>query len=1134
MCLAKKPRACGLVPKLLMAAIMAVASVSAMSQEVIPDFYKEPGIYPNRSYVNQGFGEFIDPFTGALQLHYVDLHLPGNGGFDLQVLRSYNSASVEPTNPAAHQSLTGVGWNIHFGRVLKNRETSICVNKSVQTVADNPVLELPDGSRQLLAFTGRTSPLMLTTQRWRADCIASGAGGLAVTSPDGTRYDMTQLVNLGGSPSPTYAWFTSRITDRNGNYATIHYAAPASPQISSVVTNDGRSVQFSYADSGMASRRITSISAAGQTYGYNYQSIPYVRDRFHLASVTRPDGLRWQYEYHGNLGSSPGSHILSRLVYPEGAGISYQYGFVYFDTQANPASRSTVVTSKSTSAGSNWSFHYTPGSAGTYDVTTVNTPAGSVIYRHIGPNYTASGTVWMVGLLASKTMGGVQTEAYTWGKQKISSENNFRPGAFVTKVDIGEFNAPVLVQRTIRRDNADYTTSYGGFDAYGNPTSITESGPFGGYRTTSLSYYTDPYKWLIRQVQNESHAGANISRSFDGNGNMTTIVRDGIVTRHTYDGQGNISSTTFPRGLTHYYSAYKRGIAQSQSQPEGISISRVVSDAGNVTAETLGDGSTYTYGYDGLNRITAVRYPSGNGISISYGATTRTVSRGPLTEVTSFNGFGQAIAVNRAGIVRRFSVDALGRRTFESHPGAGIGTAYRYDILDRLTSIRHADGSAQTIGYGAATRTVVDERGQSTTYGYRSYGDPDQSLLMSIATPEPATNLSITRNAKDLPTSITQGGVTRSYGYNSSYQLTSVTHPETGTISMGRDAAGNMTSRSIGGLGTTLYRYDGHNRLQSIAYPGSASGVTHTYDRAHRLLSTATAEATRRFAYDSNGNIIREDLLAGWLNWSARYAYNGNDQLTAITYPRSGSTVYYTLDSLGRPTAIPGYISSATYWPSNQLQRITYGNGTQSEYGQNERLLPSSFSTSRQGRYMHRSVLAYDQAANLTSITDAVDAEYGRSFSYDGVNRLVAMTTPRGRGTISYSGAGNIIRQMLGNERIDYQYDGRNRLSSTAIGPSGGISSHAYDPMGNIVQSGQKTYDYDAVPNLLCADCQGRNPVHYTYDGDQKRTSTTKNGVTIHEFHGVHGNLLAEYSPGRLTEYIYLNGKRIAQKVSAP
>jgi len=32
-------------------------SVQTIAQEVIPDFYREPGLNPNRSYVNQNFNE---------------------------------------------------------------------------------------------------------------------------------------------------------------------------------------------------------------------------------------------------------------------------------------------------------------------------------------------------------------------------------------------------------------------------------------------------------------------------------------------------------------------------------------------------------------------------------------------------------------------------------------------------------------------------------------------------------------------------------------------------------------------------------------------------------------------------------------------------------------------------------------------------------------------------------------------------------------------------------------------------------------------------------------------------------------------------------------------------------------------
>lgn len=96
----------------------------------------EPGIYPNRDYVNQNFAEHIDPFNGNLQLHYVDGFVPGNGGFDLKIQRSYNAQ-----DPGTSYSPFGGGWQIHFGQMQHN--TPSCTNS-------NMVMEAPDGSRHRL------------------------------------------------------------------------------------------------------------------------------------------------------------------------------------------------------------------------------------------------------------------------------------------------------------------------------------------------------------------------------------------------------------------------------------------------------------------------------------------------------------------------------------------------------------------------------------------------------------------------------------------------------------------------------------------------------------------------------------------------------------------------------------------------------------------------------------------------------------------------------------------------------------------------------------------------------------------------------------------------------------------------
>jgi hypothetical protein len=326
--------ALAIAKKLICFSLLLLSGFNVGAQGVVPDFYREPGLSPNRNFINQNVNEHIDPFTGALQRHYVDLHLPGNGGFDLKVIRSYNSASVDPYTPDTRESqadISGVGWTMHFGRILQSTG-KLCRHFPLQTVTGNPVLELPDGSKQILTFTGQVSPVMLTTQRWRAECDAAG-NTMIIFSPDGTRYDMAQRVGISISQNSfLYGFYTTKITDKNGNYANITYADASSPQIKSVATNDGRSLAFEYYDAGLVRRRIKSILSptTGQRYSYNYTSIPnqplYSYDpRYYLTSVTRPDGTSWSYSYNNYSSSLIGNYAMKSVTSPQGGVTNYLY-----------------------------------------------------------------------------------------------------------------------------------------------------------------------------------------------------------------------------------------------------------------------------------------------------------------------------------------------------------------------------------------------------------------------------------------------------------------------------------------------------------------------------------------------------------------------------------------------------------------------------------------------------------------------------------------------------------------------------------------------------------------------------------------------------------------------------------------
>jgi YD repeat-containing protein len=76
--------------------------------------------------------------------------------------------------------------------------------------------------------------------------------------------------------------------------------------------------------------------------------------------------------------------------------------------------------------------------------------------------------------------------------------------------------------------------------AYGNPTTIKEVGTNGGSRTTTQSYFIDTGKWMVNLPKDESFAGHSLKRTYDGNGNVTSVNNNGVVTSFVYFGDGRL------------------------------------------------------------------------------------------------------------------------------------------------------------------------------------------------------------------------------------------------------------------------------------------------------------------------------------------------------------------------------------------------------------------------------------------------------------------------------------------------------------------------------------------------------------------------------------------------------------------
>lgn len=925
-------------------------------------------------------------------------------------------------------------------------------------------------------------------------------------------------------------------------------------QLASIIASDGRSISFEHDP--VTGRLKSATSNSGKKISYEYLA-PGVLNSRSLSRVTYNTGEVWQFKYgQGKYLSGYGSRTiplnqenisarkLIGVTYPSGGSVNYTY--TYSNYEARPSlhlwwrvyDTAEKISSRTLSSGEKWTYSYVKGLKGAYDVTTVTGPEGTTTYKYIGPSYKITTalqgapeeTLWMIGSLVEKIDPLKNIETYKWQPRVIT-------GGKELIVDLGygmdtQIRAADLAEKNILFDGLTYKTTYGGYDSFGNVGTVTEINPTGGTRVTKHDYINNTTKWIIGLHASESSSAGQISRTFDVNGRVISVIKDGVPTGFTYDANGNVASKTMPSGAIYKYSNYKLGVPQTESNPLSIVVNRVVDDAGNVVAETNGEGSTTTFTYDSMNRLTSIKPELGQSKSINYTPTSRTATRGALVEKTLYDPFGRLASVTLAGITTLYQYDGLGRRTFVSDPGVTTGVRYQYDALGRVIRITNADSTFQSISYYAGSQSVTDERGKVTTLNFRAYGDPNKRQLMGIIAPESNASISITRNAHDQIESIAQAGLKRTYGYDSHNYLTSVTNPETGTTTYGRDIAGNMVSKKVGTSGIAKYTYDAVDRLITTTFPGSTPAITNTYDKDGKLLTSNSGGGNRSFVYDAAGNVTQESLALDGRVFTAKYAYNGNDQLSSITYPQSGRVVSYAPDALGRPTTVSGYVTNVKYWPSGLIQNITYSNGTVSSYGQNARLWPTSFTTQKTataGIYLHNSY-TYDGVGNLASISDTADSSFNRTLGYDNINRLTSASGFWGQGSITYDGGGNLTAQTLGQSSLIYSYDANNRLSGVR-----GLraDTFGYDTYGNVASSSGTTYTYNDVPNLVCINCA--NPgskVEYSYDGLNHRSTVTKASGKVYEMHDSNGKPLIELDGNSLTEYFYLGDKRIAQRVS--
>ena len=306
---------------------------------------------------------------------------------------------------------------------------------------------------------------------------------------------------------------------------------------------------------------------------------------------------------------------------------------------------------------------------------------------------------------------------------------------------------------------------------------------------------------------------------------------------------------------------------------------------GNLTSKRQRDGSTLSYTYDALNRLTnegsytafgydlqgRVTDPNTGswGVHVSYDALGR--------RVLEYNSYHGSVAS---------TYDAAGDRTqLTWQDGQSVG--YSYDLLGRMSTITDGVGQVAQYTYDSFGRlqhtTFAGDQNtlaQGFLYGGDSrpsitgYGFADSSKnLQSWVTYNAAGGIKVRAFTNDLYDWSSTAAVQQGYGINGLNQVATA-----GSTSLAYDLRGGLSSD-----GVHTYSYDApHDQLDNVQGGGATVGLF--YDALHRLAQTQ-GSATTQFVYD--GSAISEELSTSGAVL-ARYV-PGPDGTPLLWYNGSGT-----------------------------------------------------------------------------------------------------------------------------------------------------------------------------------------------------------------------------------------------------
>lgn len=464
----------------------------------------------------------------------------------------------------------------------------------------------------------------------------------------------------------------------------------------------------------------------------------------------------------------------------------------------------------------------------------------------------------------------------------------------------------------------DHTTTGFGYDYRGRRTSVTDQNG----KTTTYAYddadrltsVTDAANHVTQYASDDEN---NLTSITDANNHITSFVYDtfgrvretdfpsGHAESYIYDAIGNLITKTDRNGnaITYVYDALNR--LTHKGYPDSTGVDYIYDLVGKIKSVTDPTG-TYGFAYDSMGRLigTTTQYsflPS-NTYTNSYtydAASNRTGFTAPdgSTNTYAYDTLNRLSTLTNSLTGQfGFGYDALSRRTSLTRPN-GVNTSYSYDSLSRLLSILHQsgattiDGASYTLdNAGNRTSKLNQLNGITENYTY----DPIYQLTQvdQIVNGNQSTTESYSYDAVGNRLSSLN---VASYTYNNSNGLTSSADGYSYTY----DFNGNMVTKS-NSTGTTQYAWDGESRLTSVTLPNGRGTVSFKYDSFGRRIQKSSLTATTNYVYSSR-DLLEEVDQSG--NLLARYTQGPNVD-EPLAQVRAGATSYYEQDGVTSVTSL--------------------------------------------------------------------------------------------------------------------------------------------------------------------------------------------------------------------------------------